>query len=356
MSKSSRIFGLDLIRAIAIILVVLSHGAFLLKDSALEGFPFFRMIDGVDLFFVLSGFLIGSILLKEIEDKQSFSIKQLGHFWKRRWFRTLPNYYLILLLNYLVVSQGIIKEDIHQFSFHFLTFTHNFAWSFKGFFWESWSLSVEEWFYIFSPLLVMLFIRFFKAKTAFLLTTLLMIIIPTAYRWINFTPDLDSFMWDIGLRKVVLTRLDSIGYGLLAAWLHYYFPQKWIKAKWSAFALGALLMFFIIYYRYPATTVYKQVFYFTLTPIAVMFVLPLFQTIKTAQDWLRKPIEYISKISYSMYLVNLALVAEVIRDNFAPQGGTDAIVKYSIYWVVVIVASSFIYRFYEKPIMNLRER
>lgn len=61
-SEPKRIFGLDILRAFAIVLVVMGHGKFILKDTALEGFPFFRMIDGVDIFFVLSGFLIGGIL------------------------------------------------------------------------------------------------------------------------------------------------------------------------------------------------------------------------------------------------------------------------------------------------------
>ena len=57
-----------------------------------------------------------------------------------------------------------------------------------------------------------------------------------------------------------------------------------------------------------------------------------------------------------MYLINLALVAEVIRDNFEPYGGIDGMVKYGIYWVVVVLVSSIMYRYFEKPIMDLRDR
>jgi hypothetical protein len=63
-NNTTRNFGLDLFRALAIVLVVLSHGKFLLNGTVLENFPFVKMLDGVDLFFVLSGFLIGGILLK----------------------------------------------------------------------------------------------------------------------------------------------------------------------------------------------------------------------------------------------------------------------------------------------------
>ena len=124
-NETTRVFGLDIFRATAIILVVLGHGSYLLNNTRFNGFPYIKMIDGVDLFFVLSGFLIGSILLKEINSKEYFGIKALTKFWKRRWLRTLPNYYLILLANYLVIHYKIIIEDINQFNWTFLFFLQN---------------------------------------------------------------------------------------------------------------------------------------------------------------------------------------------------------------------------------------
>ena len=96
-NPTTRNFGLDLFRAFAILLVVLSHGKFLLNRTVLENFPYVKMLDGVDLFFVLSGFLIGGILLKS--SSEGLNWPGVAHFWKRRLLRTLPNYYLILLLD-----------------------------------------------------------------------------------------------------------------------------------------------------------------------------------------------------------------------------------------------------------------
>lgn len=351
-----RIFGLDILRALAIVLVVMGHGKFILSDTIVAGFPFFRMIDGVDIFFVLSGFLIGGILLKLLNVRDQFGIKDLGIFWKRRWFRTLPNYYLILLANYIIVKEGIINEDIEQFNIHFLTFTQNFKEPFYGFFWESWSLSIEEWFYLITPLIILCLSALVSLNRAYLAATVLMIVLPLTYRWLQFDPSLDAFAWDIGIRKTVLSRLDSIGYGLLAAWLYFNNRDFWEKRYILLACLGIGLIIFILTFEKGVGTFYRQTVYFSLVPLSVMFLLPLATSIRSAKGFGAHVIQHISKVSYSMYLINLALVAEVIRDNFAPQGGWDGFLKYLIYWIVVVGVSSLLYKYFEKPIMDLRDK
>lgn len=355
-NNSDRIFGLDIFRSLAILLVVQTHGAFLLNETSLVNFPYFKMIDGVELFFVLSGFLIGGILLREINSKEKFGIGDLTHFWKRRWLRTLPNYYLILLINYIIVHQGIIREDIQQFNWRFLFFFHNFSSPFYGFFWESWSLSVEEWFYLFTPVLLILFLKFTSPKRSFLTVTLLMIAFPIFWRAWNLDPSMEDFWYDVTFRKVVLMRLDSIAYGLLAAWTFQYFNSYWTKFKFAALLTGIGLIVFILNYQAPDNAWYNQVIYFSITPISAMLLLPFAQSIRSAAGMGAKAITHISKISYSMYLLNLAIVAEVIRDNFQPLNGMHGIMKYVIYWVIVLIGSTLLYKYFETPIMGLRDR
>jgi peptidoglycan/LPS O-acetylase OafA/YrhL len=354
--KTDRNFGLDIVRAVAILLVVFGHGSYLLTNTFLDNFPYVKMIDGVDMFFVLSGFLIGGILLKEINAETRFGVRELTRFWKRRWFRTLPNYYLVLLLNYLVVHFAIIHEDITQFNWKFLLFCQNFSTPFYGFFWESWSLSIEEWFYLTSPLLLVLFLRFFSAKSSFLLVTILMIITPFAYRIISLNPSIDNFWYDQTFRKVVVMRLDSIAYGLLAAWVFYYYVQYWKKFRIICFIAGVGLIVFIVNHHAPNTSFYKQVLMFAITPVSAMLLLPFAQSIQSARGMIARAISHISKISYSMYLINLALVAEVIRDNFPPTSEMDGIFKYLLFWTIVLLGSTLLYTYFEKPMMNLRDR
>ena len=78
---SNRVYGLDIFRAIAILLVVAGHGKFILGDLV-KKIPSVQLIDGVELFFVLSGFLIGSILIKKFENDNKFTFSSLFHFWK----------------------------------------------------------------------------------------------------------------------------------------------------------------------------------------------------------------------------------------------------------------------------------
>jgi peptidoglycan/LPS O-acetylase OafA/YrhL len=353
---SQRIFGLDLFRAIAILLVVFSHGTLILRGTHLEGFPYWRMIDGVDFFFVLSGFLIGGILLRQINEENAFGWPALRRFWKRRWYRTLPNYYLILLLNYLFVRNGIISGDIAQFNWSFIVFCQNFVEPFHSFFWESWSLSIEEWFYIFAPLLLALSLPFLQPKFSFVTVVLVLILFPLCYRFVNYDPGIESFMWDLTFRKTVLMRLDSIGYGLLAAWFYYYYKDFWGALKWVSLLLGiGLIAFILIYYQAP-NTLYKQTVYFSLSSISVMFLLPVFSLWEISPGYFNRGVTHISKISYSMYLINLALVAEVIKHNFPPAGKLDTLLKYGAYWVIVIVVSSLLYRYFEKPMTNLRDK
>jgi len=352
--KSDRVFGLDLFRAVAILLVVLGHGSHFLKDTRFSDFPYFNMIDGVDLFFVLSGFLIGTILLKEINKEKEFEWRSLFKFWKRRWFRTLPNYYLVLLLNYFIVKWSIIQGDILQFNWKFFFFLQNFSAPFFDFFWESWSLSVEEWFYLFTPVLLLFFLKLFSPKLSFLLVVLMMIIFPLLYRVYIFNPALDDFWYDVTLRKVVITRLDSIAYGLLASWVFYYFKSQWEKLKGLSFLLGLGLIVFILNIQTSNTSFYNQVFAFSITPISAELLLPLINSIQHFDGLIPKVITHISKISYSMYLINLALVSAIIRDNFATQNEIDGILKYLLYWILVIALSTLLYYIFERPMLKLR--
>jgi peptidoglycan/LPS O-acetylase OafA/YrhL len=111
----NRSFGLDLLRAIAISLVLLAHFV-----KAFDKLGFW----GVELFFALSGFLIGKILWNSFNQNQYYSFPLIINFWQRRWWRTIPNYWLFLLVMIvyqLVRSNQLTNWDIILKSIFFLT-------------------------------------------------------------------------------------------------------------------------------------------------------------------------------------------------------------------------------------------
>ena len=360
LSGNERIYGLDVYRAIAIVLVVLSHGAALAGDIFwfLPTVPLLSGIDGVELFFVLSGFLIGSILIKEIDKGEKFNLKSIAHFWKRRWFRTLPNYYLILLLNFLFIQYELKNGDLDQFGWSFIFFTHNLFDGFHSFFWESWSLSVEEWFYIILPLSIFGFRLFLSKKHTFLATILLLIIAPLLYRIYHAEVVYNTFnAYDIEVRKVVVMRLDTIVYGVFAAYIKYYFKDFWRLCRWPAFILGMAILYLGTTTNHSFELFYSRTFYFVIISIGAMFLLPLADSIKTYRvKWWGKTVTHISKISYSMYLINLGLVYGVIIKLNPPEAEADRWQMYILFWCVTVGASTLIYYFFERPMMKLRDR
>jgi len=353
-----RVFGLDLMRALAIIFVMLGHGLMLEKVNT--NFPWIKFLDGVELFFVLSGFLIGGILIKIINSTKELKLNTIINFWIRRWFRTLPNYYLVLVLNVIVVYFGLINENIHLFNWKYLLFLQNFTEPQMGFFLESWSLSVEEWFYFLFP--IILIITYFilikmSRRHIFLVSLLIFLIVPFLLRYfIASQIEVDRFWLSVKIYKVVIYRFDGIALGLLAAYVKYWYPNIWYKSRNVSFIIGITVGYLILYSNLLPNGMFAKVYLISIQSFAYALLLPKFESIKTAPTYLLKPLTHISLISYSMYLINLSLVAELIRDTYTSTSVYSAWALYFSFWLVVIAISTIMYKYYEKPITDLRDR
>ncbi|HGO4389025.1 TPA: acyltransferase family protein, partial [Klebsiella quasipneumoniae subsp. similipneumoniae] len=181
MMKKSYNHWLDFCRASAIILVLLSHGRYFLLPS-LPQLNFFKFggFLGVELFFVLSGFLIGKILLEKIDNSTSPTDWVMG-FWCRRWLRTYPSYLLFLCVNLILLSN--IRPDLFPNTIKYLTFTQGLLTPHPTFFGEAWSLAVEEIFYFLTPVIFSFFLCLSRNKALSLkITIIALIIIPLALR------------------------------------------------------------------------------------------------------------------------------------------------------------------------------
>src|SRR5262249_35394349 len=140
----ARNFGLDVVRAIAISGVLVAHftAAVAVLMAATPPFLLMRLGAGVELFFALSGFLIGGLLL----DIKEPSLRAWIIFMIRRWIRTIP-LYLAWLTILLIIWPP--QQDLMGHAVKYVTFSQNLFWKMSDpFFAPSWSLAVEEWFYL----------------------------------------------------------------------------------------------------------------------------------------------------------------------------------------------------------------
>ena len=360
--NKERIFGLDVVRTVAISMIVFSYAYFLIENTN----PFITSLTGlfgfagIELFFVLSGFLIGTITLK-MYLADSFNYNSIVTFLKRRWMRTLPNYYVVLMLNIILgISFGYVLKDAWRYFF----FLQNLTDYQITFFPESWSLSILGWAYLLTPFVFWLTYKISKnKKSGFLWTSVGLIFFFHLMRfWFyksHFISDMN--MWNDQVKSIVLYRIDSVLIGFVVAWLHYFYSDKLKNISVYLFIL-ALHLFFLQFVALNVLSIdiisspkYFLVFYFTFSSVTFALALPVFINWKSCNNWMAKLINWISKLSYGMYLVHFSLITvlfKFLKENFLH--GISSLLLLLIYLILVTFVSYLLYHFVEKPIMDKR--
>ena len=368
-SVTSRRWGLDLLRAIAILSVVEGHGRSISAKIA-ENLKFIGLTDGVDLFFVLSGFLIGNILIKDhIENKRI----NIYSFWIRRWLRTLPIYFIALIANFIfmlfVFHYAFDKKDM---LLHF-GFLQNMIppYTDHRFFSEAWSLSIEEYFYLCLPLALIsisIITKIKNTKTLFILGLLSLISFSFACRMYLFhrmpIENLTLTEWNTRFRIIIPLRLDSLAVGVFAALVRTFFKELWRNKKFIVvcFLIGITGVFLLdrtwIFNGTIPLNFFSCVPYFLLYSIGVSLTLPLLDNWQPRPNLFTRIISWISKLSYSMYLFHNSLIVVPFR-NYAhsiPEHPRVQMGLYGLYWILVFTIAYAGYTFIEKPILQYRDR
>ncbi len=270
MTNSQRIWGLDLLRASAILFVVIAHGLHIiypffpnsLVNIIIYVFSFF----GVEIFFVLSGFLIGRIFIN-LQTKEN-SIKYLLSFWLSRWFRTLPAYYIVLFFLYFYYYD----KDIEIIPFIF--FTNNLLKNGVPFFGVSWSLAVEEWFYVLLPISYHISCFIYKNSNILLISCIWIFI----FTFIRTQEILQAGKVLESIRYITIYRLDSIMYGVLLAYIYTYHSLLFRKYKMQVGIVGIILfiislsciLFGILTSK---SNVYAQILLFPLSSVSILLII-----------------------------------------------------------------------------------
>lgn len=373
-SREQRNFGLDLLRAAAILAVLAFHGylGFGVSTgvSAWQGWrAALSACAGVlslEWFFVLSGFLIGSILIRSFDTGRGWWTSTRA-FWLRRWFRTLPNYYLFLALNALLAAAHVEEG---RFAWPFLVFSQSLAWAQDKpfFFAESWSLAVEEWFYFTIPWLlgaVALLARL-ERRNLFAVAAAILILAPTLVR-IALPAPAHFFEWDDNVRRVSALHLDSIGWGVAAAIVNRWLPGWWaarpgLKAllglALTLGSVGALFYFLLIDWHGFAGGRLNDLALITAPAAGTALLLPWLSARRAPWPALRRWAARVADYSYSMYLCHFPLMLLML--HLIRARGWDAAAQ--LFWMLplwlllVWALSALIFHRFERPVTDLRER
>ncbi len=373
LASAQRLFGLDLLRAAAVICVFLNHFEFSSKGILARLFANYGWF-GVDLFFVLSGFLIGGQLFGKLAQGAVFSMPE---FYFRRLARTLPNYFAVLLVFYVLWPEKPLgaAEPLWRYTF----FLQNFA-PLKVFF-SSWSLCVEEHFYLVFPLIAMAAWRrsgslgLYKIIRDGAIAVLVFEVCLRAAIWSVIRPDLKSsideayqsyFTW---IYYFTPTRFDGITMGVLLGALSAFEKEAWIRCvsrPWFWAVLGLVLVAAgagINHLSIFGLQSQKQFGFFgstlSFTFFALGFACWIFPAcrLQTAPHWtIQWGIGGIARLSFAIYLLNVPVLhfMKPISAHLGidPGGGLSLLVSFG----VLVVAAWVLYRGIERPALHLRDR
>lgn len=362
---NSRNIGLDVARSVAIILVLLAHGL-----DFFFVFPYMattnqvpKMFDflnfqfgfyGVEIFFVLSGFLIGSIIIKKVLTENTMG--SLLEFYTRRWFRTIPLYFLVLI-------GLIIIKPVDYSPFANFLFIQNFNETQLSFLPVSWSLSIEEWFYLLTPFLLIVMNYFSKnnvIKNFFLFC--FFVIIGTLLLRIFYSFGNHSF--DFGTRKQIYLRLDSIMFGVLLAGIKIYKNDLYNKLTKNPKVLLVLsVLGFVLCDLYMGMVdldqsfVAKTLLFTVISFISTLFVASLEKIdFKNMNKFAVKTFVFISTTSYAVYLLHYNIDSLLRKKVAVTTSLSYNLTMMAVAILVTYIASFVLHKVYEVPVMNLRDK
>jgi|SRR5882762_4711402 len=342
----------DGLRGVAILLVLIGHSGFL------EALPHAGMLEyarfGVDLFFVLSGFLITGILLDSKGSQRYFR-----NFYARRALRIWPLYYVILFLAFVVTPmlapstkpeagvwpafvfyvQNLVFHDIYPFGLG-----------------ATWSLAVEEQFYLTWPLLI-----FLLRKQAVAIVSASLVVVSLSLRVVFYFHGAPSGF----IHNFTPSRLDAIAFGSLAA--------LWLRSPSCTFALWRVRAFQLLGLGVAGMALARILTHRNSSVVSYTFLAITFAGLlgisltsdprssllgrSLSAGWLR----YVGKISYGIYLLHFPIFilwARFIASHSFCQSNpvTRNLLGFAGQMLLAMIAASLSWYFFEQPILRLKRR
>jgi len=360
-TPTHRASGLDTLRAVAIVLVFMYH--YMVFGSREPTFGWASVVGwvGVDLFFVLSGYLIANQLFGGMTRGQRVS---LPRFYARRALRTLPVFWLVLALYFLLPTWmgGRTPPPLWRF----LSFTQNLGLQPGTAFSHAWSLCIEEQFYLVLPVVLIAGWRLRATLAhgwALLVALICMGIAARAWLWTVYGPASDGYYPYI--YYATLCRFDEFLPGVAVAMLKNFSPAAWARVTQHGqrvFALGiaAVLTMLTLVYHFYDIDGYGYGFFMTAfgySLVAMAFSLLVVAALSPGSALHRWRIPGAARLalwSYSIYLSHKAVMhaaPQLIKALAWPAGTQLAITTAGS-----LVVGALLYRLVEAPFMAWRDR
>jgi len=354
MNNTFHIKGLNGLRAIASMTVVIGHIELIKRDTGLDNsFIIFQNWGslGVNLFFVLSGFLITTLLLIEKEKTGSINRK---NFYVRRSLRILPLYFLILISSILIFNYSPSWITLVLCASIFPNIAHAFS---LGWFYSPnlWSLGVEEQFYLFWPSILKR-----KLKSIVIICLLFIFVYPLLPHIIQFILnkyDLAEENLNLVEKVYNVLNFNSMATGSLIS-IIYYHPNTLIK-KLLTFStvlnvfmvtLPFILWFSNINFGFFQATIYSLLF-------AWMIILIVNGTLTSLFD--NKILNFLGQISYGIYMYHyiiLLLLMKIMYPYFEKHSILSNVFLYSLVIILTVMVSYLSYHFFEKTILKFKKK
>ncbi|MBU2018620.1 MAG: acyltransferase [Bacteroidetes bacterium] len=343
---------LDSTRAIAVFLVLLNH--WIPKNHWINTFN--NGLIGVIFFYVLSGFLITTILIRNKNESSSISTSyKIKTFYIRRLLRIFPIYYLTIIILWLVDFQ-----DVRSHIFYFLTYTQNFLFVFEdnnyGYLIHFWSLANEEQFYLFWPFLV------FLLRPKFLLSFAIALIVLS----VGFRINIDQLIRLNGPSNyLIIGCLDSF---LLGALLSIFLLNKTLEQIKTYASLLILigLSILLFYFR-----LVDNIFIISMISVSLLFYFIHSKNRIFNVIFKNGILVYIGKISYSIYIfhyfvyplnhwlhlfslkhnLTIPFTESVLFPEF-----NNIYIRFVYFSVITFVLASISWYILEKPINSLKSK
>ena len=339
---------IDGLRALAIFLVFGYH-IFENETLTLYGFtPFSGGFIGVDIFFVISGYLITLIIINEYKMKQfnffSFMFRRIRRIVPAllllSFFILLLGIFLLLPMNLIDISYSFLSLSVFFSNFYFFLSGKNYSAleQFPQPFIHSWSLSVEWQFYLLFPFFLLFILKKIKKKKRFIQTSIFISFVLTIF--LNYIDQSLSFF-------LILSRFWEFFTGVLIAFL----PKKRsYKKKYFFYSLTGL--FIILFYSFGYNENVNHPSFFTIFPIFGSYLLlRYFHNFNPITYFFKfYPIRYVGLSSYSIYLYHYPLISftRIIFDK----NDSNFFLIGSLLVFLIFFFSFFSYEFVEKPFRN----